>query len=75
MKIQIKLMGVLKDKTPADGQLTISDDATIRDVLQQMDIPVDSVQVFTVNGSLERDKSRTLAENDELTVFPPVGGG
>ena len=73
--IQIKLMGMLKDKGPPGDQLQLSDDATIADSLLAMEIPVESVHVFTVNGTLERDKTRVLADGDELTVLPPVGGG
>ena len=75
MEIQLKLMGVLKDKTPTDGRIQLPDGATIRDALVALDIPLESVQVFTVNGSVERDRERTLSPNDELSVLPPVGGG
>jgi len=68
-------MGMLKEKMPEDGKLDVADEATISDVLSVLEIPADSVQVFTVNGSLERDKSRVLAVDDELSVLPPVGGG
>ena len=68
-------MGLLRDKTPADGTLALANDATIEDALVALQIPVDSVHVFTVNGSLERDKQRTLTTDDELTVLPPAGGG
>jgi molybdopterin converting factor small subunit len=73
--VQIKLMGMLKDKGPAGGELKLADDATIKDSLVAMEIPVESVHVFTVNGTLERDKMRVLSDGDELTVLPPVGGG
>ena len=75
MQIQVKLMGLLRDKTPADGTLELADDATIEDALVALQIPADSVHVFTVNGTLERDKQRTLATGNELTVLPPAGGG
>ncbi len=68
-------MGLLRDKTPADGTLALANDATIEDALIALQIPVDSVHVFTVNGSLERDKQRRLTTDDELTVLPPAGGG
>jgi len=53
----------------------LPDGARIEDVLRSLGIPGDSVQVFTVNGQLEMDRTRALSSSDELTVIPPVGGG
>jgi sulfur carrier protein ThiS len=75
MRVQLKLMGVLKSKMPADASVEVAEGATIVDVLRALEIDPESVQVFSVNGKLERDRERTLAENDELSVIPPVGGG
>jgi molybdopterin converting factor small subunit len=75
VRIRLKLMGMLKDNAPDDSTLVLENKASIRDALVALGIPVESVQVFQVNGQLERDNSRELADNDELTVLPPVGGG
>lgn len=75
MRIRLRLMGMLKDQMPADGELDIDDGGNIRAALVALDIPADSVQVFQVNGQLERNKDRQLSAGDELTVLPPVGGG
>ena len=75
MEIQLKLMGTLKQKTPADGSLQLPEGSVIADVLHQLEIPLDSVQVFTVNGRLVRDKQHQLVAGDELSILPPVGGG
>jgi sulfur carrier protein ThiS len=75
VQIEVKLMGMLKEKTPAGGKLTLPDGATIEDALHALQIPVDSVQVFTVNGQLMHDRTRALAAHDELSILPPVGGG
>lgn len=75
MQVRIKLMGVLKNRAPAGGQIELADGASIQDALAQLDIPADSVQVFTINGALVRDPRRALASGDELTILPPVGGG
>jgi len=75
MQIRVKLMGMLKDKTPQGERLDLPEGASIADALARLGIDAASVQVFTVNGSLVRDKNRTLADGDELTVLPPVGGG
>jgi sulfur carrier protein ThiS len=75
MQIRLKLMGVLKAKTPAGGAIEVADGATIDHVLRALDIVAPTVRVFTVNGVFERDRGRALAPGDELTVIPPVGGG
>ena len=75
MLVHLKLMGTLKTKTPPGGTLELPDNATIASVLQALDIRAESVQVFTVNGQLERNRDRVLGPNDELSVLPPVGGG
>lgn len=75
MKIKIRLMGMLKDREPSDNCLEIADDSTIEQALKQLEIDTSGVFVFTVNGDLERDKSRVLKAEDDLTVLPPAVGG
>ena len=75
MQIRLKLMGMLKPKTPAGGVLEVADGATIDDVLHALEIAPQTIRVFTVNDQFERNRSRVLAANDELTAIPPVGGG
>jgi sulfur carrier protein ThiS len=75
MRIRLKLMGMLKARTPKGGALEVADGATIDDVLHALEIAPQTIQVVTVNGKFERDRQRALAPNDELTVIPPVGGG
>jgi len=75
MQIRLKLMGMLKDRTPPGGALEVPDGATIDDVLRALEIAPQTVRVFTVNGQFERDRTRVLAANDELAAIPPVGGG
>ena len=75
MKIQVKLMGVLKEKTPVDGQLQLPESATVATALETLEITADNVQVLTINGSMMRNHGKALCEGDQLTVIPPVGGG
>ena len=75
MQIRVKLMGMLKARTPAGGELEVADGATIDDVLCTLEIALRTTLVITVNGQFERNRNRELAPNDELTVIPPVGGG
>ena len=75
MQIRLKLMGMLKPRTPPGGAIEVAAGATIDDVLRALDIAPQTVRVFTVNGEFERDRARVLAPNDELSAIPPVGGG
>ena len=75
MKIKIRLMGMLKEREPSDNRLEIAEGSTIENVLTQLEIDTEGVFVFTVNGDLERDKSRVLQAEDDLTVLPPALGG
>jgi len=75
MQVRVKLMGMLKARTPSGGVVEVADSATIDDVLRALDIAPQTIKVFTVNGAFERDRSRVLMANDELSVIPPVGGG
>ena len=47
MQISVKLMGLLKEKTPADGCLQLEADATIEQALVELDIPAGKAQAFT----------------------------
>ena len=75
VEIQVKLMGMFKDKTPADGQLELPENASVATALEALDIASDSVQVLTINGNMVRDRSHTLSDGDQMTLIPPVGGG
>ena len=75
MQIRLKLMGVLKGKTPEGEVLDLSAGATITNALEALAISADGVQTFFVNGKVERDQGLELADGDELTILPPVGGG
>jgi sulfur carrier protein ThiS len=75
MQIRLKLMGMLKARTPAGGTLEVADGATIDDVLRALEIAPQTIRAFTVNGQFERNRSRVLVANDELSAIPPVGGG
>ncbi len=48
MRIGVKLMGMLKSHAPADGQLELTDGASIQDALEVMGVDPESVQAFSV---------------------------
>ena len=75
MQIAVKLMGLLKPRTPAGGRIELAEGATITDALRVLEIDAPPTFMFSVNGQLERSRERTLSADDQLTILPPVGGG
>jgi sulfur carrier protein ThiS len=75
MNIQLKLMGELKKRTPADGKLCMPSGATIEDVLRVLHLPPERAYVFSVNQQLILGRRHALTSGDELTIIPPVAGG
>lgn len=75
MQIHVKLMGMLKPKNPPGNVLELADGATIDDVLSRLEIDPERVQVYTINGALERNRQRVLQPGDQFSALPPVGGG
>lgn len=76
MQIRLKLMGAFKNKLPSGVPLwEVEPGTSVAAALELLGIAGSHVHMVLVNGSMEKDRSRLLAEGDELTVFPPVAGG
>ena len=75
MRIRVKLMAALKEKSPEGDVLELSEGATINDALAAMKGPGNFVHLVMVNNQMERDRGRELVDDDELMVMPPVGAG
>ena len=75
MRIRVRLMAALKEKSPEGDVLSLHDGATINEALVALKVPGNFVHLVMVNNQMERDRGRALAEDDELMVMPPVGAG
>lgn len=82
MQVDVKLFASLRKKIPPSsgrpaGKSTIElpDDATLADLIYQLDIPPDLAQMVLVNGEQTRECGHTLADGDRVSIFPPVAGG
>ena len=75
MQIRVNLMGGLKAQSPKNNTIELPEGSTIDDLLAALDVDPAFVQTVMVNSKPQKDRSRVLAADDELTLLPPVGGG
>ena len=77
MKLRVKLVSIFAKyaKEDNDGFTRIEGPATIRDLAEYLELPIDRVRIMTVNGT-QGDLQTVLSDNDEVYIFPPaIGGG
>jgi molybdopterin converting factor small subunit len=77
--VQVKLFATLRRHAPnvALGEalpVELAEGATVRDLLVELDLPDTEVKVVFVNGIVRKEKD-ALSHDDEVGIFPPVGGG
>lgn len=74
MKITVKLYAVLQLRRFAEKILNYPDGTTIRDVIEDLDLPSEHVDILLVNG-LHTTSDHLLKEGDVLSLLPMVEGG
>lgn len=53
----------------------LSESSTITDVLERLKISKEEAKIVMVNGNIINEHTYTLDRDDEMSIFPPVGGG
>jgi sulfur-carrier protein len=79
MKIEVNLYATLKryTKNESGGKssvIDVEDGVRVKDVIQKLKIPVDTVKLIFING-VHAKVDTNLKDGDRLGLFPPVGGG
>ncbi len=77
--MQVKLFATLASLAPGvtpgvPFSLEIADRSTIADLIRQLNLPEKEVKLFFVNGRLQSG-SCELKNEDDVGIFPPIGGG
>jgi len=75
VQIRVKLLGILRDRTPPDNLLQLPDGATLGQALETLNISPNYIHLTMVNDEHQKDPDRVLKDGDELMVMPPVAGG
>jgi molybdopterin converting factor small subunit len=75
MQIRVNLMGGLKAQAPENNSIDLPDGSTIDDLLAALEVDPAFVQTVMLNNKPQKDRTRVISADDELTLLPPVGGG
>jgi molybdopterin converting factor small subunit len=74
MQIRIKCFATLSDHTPQGGSLQLFEGATVMDAMTLVGLKEADVKLIFVN-SKSAGLDAVLADDDQLGIFPAVGGG
>jgi len=79
MRVEVNLYATLKKymKNEPGGKssaIDVKDGACVKDVIENLKIPVESVKLIFING-VHAKRDTNLKDGDRLGLFPPVGGG
>ncbi len=74
MIVEVRLFATFRQGRFKKQQLEFAQGCHMTDLLGQLDIPAEEVGILLVNG---RDSSPdcVLSENDQVSIFPTLGGG
>ena len=73
--IQLKLFASLQPFMPPTGEnYYIEPGISIRNLLEQMNIPQEKAKLIFIDG-IKANLSSTLSGGERVGIFPPVGGG
>ncbi len=79
MKVKVRLFGTLGNKFPDHDplhgfEIEIPADASVGDLLDQLDIPKSKIGLVSVQGRLVK-ADKTLIQGDFIRIFRPIFGG
>jgi molybdopterin converting factor small subunit len=84
MHVQVRLFASLRDRLPGTarghGVVKLPDGASLLDLIEHLEIPDRQAQMVLVNGEQAPRKAEAravlvLAEDDTVSIFPPLAGG
>ncbi|MHA1976491.1 MAG: MoaD/ThiS family protein [Candidatus Hodarchaeales archaeon] len=79
--IQVKLFGTLRDRGPKGldiGEafsMKIDPSTDFNQLLEQLEIATEEAKIIMRNHVTIKALDEILEDNDEIAIFPPIGGG
>jgi sulfur carrier protein ThiS len=60
---------------PPSVDVDLAEPSPLSEVLARLGIPVADIHLVVVNGQLVEMEEALVSNQDEVKIFPPVGGG
>ena len=79
MHVTVKLYATLHrygrgERAGTPFEIELSQDATLRNLIDQLNIPPEETRITFVNGIIQEVDCK-LKDGDVVGMFPPIGGG
>ncbi len=72
--LKVKLFAYLRDGRGKEVEVTFKEGMTILDLINELNIPENRARLLIVNGH-HKQFDYIIKHDDEISIFPPVGGG
>ncbi len=72
--LKVKLFAYLREGRGKEVEVAFKEGMTILDLLNELNIPQERARLLIVNGRHKQFDYEILFD-DEISIFPPVGGG
>ena len=74
MKAKIKLFATLRNGRFDNSEMSFPEGTTILNVVEQLGIDKKDAAILFING-VHAELDSIINEDDDVAIFPPVGGG
>jgi molybdopterin converting factor small subunit len=81
MEVKVKLFATLREFGPPNLKIgegfkvNLEENSNILKLLEKLMIPKDIARIVMVNGEIQNNFDHFLKNEDQISIFPPVGGG
>jgi len=74
MKAKIKLFATLRNGRFDISEMELAEGTTILDIIEHLGIDKKDAAILFIN-SVHAELNSVINEDDEVAIFPPIGGG
>ncbi|OIP90689.1 MAG: molybdopterin synthase sulfur carrier subunit [Syntrophobacterales bacterium CG_4_8_14_3_um_filter_58_8] len=79
MRVRVKLFATLRHYAPSAAiglpfEVDLTEGATVADLIRHLSLPDEELKMVYVNARARPEDWR-LQPDDEIGIFPPIGGG